>query len=463
VRVAVVGGGVAGLAAAWEAVSAVPGADVTVFEPGPLGGKIRTSPFLGRDIDEGPDAFLTRVPQAVDLCDELGLTAQLVAPAAGSSMLWWDGRLRPLPDGLVLGVPRRLGAVVRSGVLSPRGALRAGLDLVLPRRGEPGDADVSVHDLVASRFGDQVAARLVDPLVGGIHAGRIDQLSAAATVPQLVAASRRSRSLMAGLRSSPGPAAGPVFLTPQGGLGALVDALVAKLGAAGVGIERRQVRSLGAHPCGSGAVLDGEAYDAAVVAVPAGEAAGLLDTAAPEASEGLRSIGYASVVLTTLAWTGSTVGTPPGVNGFLVPRPDGRLMTACSFASAKWPHWAAAGTTVLRVSAGRHLDTRAMDLDDGTLTDRLVEELSAALGRPLPAPAAVRVSRWPAAFPQYTVGHLDRVAAIEAALRRTLPGVALAGAGYRGSGIPACIGSGRAAARLVTRAATPATTHRPAG
>jgi oxygen-dependent protoporphyrinogen oxidase len=127
-------------------------------------------------------------------------------------------------------------------------------------------------------------------------------------------------------------------------------------------------------------------------------------------------------------------------------------MTACSFASAKWPHWADPGTVVLRVSAGRQLDSRAMDLDDGTLADRLVDELDAALGTKLPTPIAVRVSRWPASFPQYTVGHLGRVAAVEAALARDLPGVTLAGAGYRGSGIPACIGSGRAAARAAVTA-----------
>ncbi|HET9690260.1 MAG TPA: protoporphyrinogen oxidase [Acidimicrobiales bacterium] len=451
-RVAVVGGGIAGLAAAWEALAQWPDAQVTIHEPGRLGGKIRTTPFAGHPVDEGPDAFLTRVPDAIALCAQLGLDADLVAPAAGSSMLWWAGRLRPLPDGLVLGVPRRLGPVLRSGLLSWRGAIRAAGDLVLPRTPMPAGGDVSVRALVASRFGVEVADRLVDPLVGGIHAGRTDQLSASATVPQLVAAAGRSRSLLRGLAAAPGSADGPVFLTPAGGMGVLVDTLVGALTARGVSVATDRVRSV--EPAGAGRlVVAGEVVDACVLAVPAGEAAALVAGASPDAAAGLRQVGYAGVVLTTMAFPADAAHLPPGVNGFLVPRSEGRLMTACSFASSKWPHWADPGTALVRASAGRHLDSRALDLDDDRLVDALVDELSAALGRRLPAPSGARVSRWPAAFPQYTVGHLRRLAGIEAALGRDLPAVALAGAGTRGSGIPACIASGRGAAHRLLAAA----------
>jgi oxygen-dependent protoporphyrinogen oxidase len=460
----VVGGGIAGLAAAWELTGQQPDASVTVFEPGPLGGKIATTDFEGRAVDEGADAFLTRVPEAVQLCAELGLSGELVAPAAGSSMVWWGDRLRPLPDGLVLGVPGRLSAIARSGILSPAGALRAGLDLVLPRTvpamtdrpvssaGDPSAGDLSVFDLVAGRFGRQVALRLVDPLVGGIHAGRTDELSAAATVPQLLAAARKSRSLLLGLRAAmPSGPRGPIFLTPRGGVGRLVDVLVGRLRDRGVEFVPSAVRSLvpfvSGGVAGGGVALDGsDRFDGVVVAVPAPAAASLLAAPAPEAAAGLRGIQYASVVLTTLAFPAGSVAVPPGINGFLVPRASGHLMTACSFASAKWPHWAAPGTVLLRVSAGRHHDERAMQMHDGALAEQLVEELGAALGAGLPAPRSVRVSRWPAAFPQYGVGHLGRVAALEASLRSELPSVALAGAAYRGSGIPACIGSGRRAA-----------------
>lgn len=454
-RVAVIGGGIAGLAAAWELVSRQPDTAVTVFDPGPLGGKIRTTDVEGRPVDEGPDAFLTRVPDAVALCAELGLSDELVAPAAGTSMLWWGDRLRPLPEGLVLGVPRRLDAIARSGLLSPLGIVRAGLDLVLPRRPLGPDDDLSVFDLVASRFGAEVATRLVDPLVGGIHAGRTDELSAVATVPQLVAVARRSRSLLLGLRSQAAAApTGPIFLTPRAGAGRLVEVLVDRLAAAGVRFVEAPVATVGSAG-GTGVALDGDArFDAAVIAAPAPVAAGLVAGADPAAAAGLRAIEHASVVLTTMTFPADAVGAPAGVNGFLVPRAAGHLTTACSFGSAKWPHWSAPDRAILRVSAGRHRDDRALHLDDTALVDRLVAELGAALGRPLPSPSTARVSRWPDAFPQYTVGHLARVSAIEAALATTLPAVRLAGSAYRGSGIPACIGSGRRAAAALLAAAT---------
>lgn len=445
-RVAVVGGGIAGLSAAWELSGT---ADVTLLEPGRLGGRIHTEPFEGRNVEAGPDAFIIRVPHALALCDELGVD-DLVHPSAGRTLIWWDGRTRHLPDGLVLGVPKRLGPMIRSGLIGPAGLVRAAGDLVLPRRRLEGD--LSVRDLVARRFGAQVADRLVDPLVGGIHAGRTDQLSASATVPQLVAAAGRSRSLLRGLAAAPGSADGPVFLTPAGGMGVLVDTLVGALTARGVSVATDRVRSV--EPAGAGRlVVAGEVVDACVLAVPAGEAAALVAGASPDAAAGLRQVGYAGVVLTTMAFPADAAHLPPGVNGFLVPRSEGRLMTACSFASSKWPHWADPGTALVRASAGRHLDSRALDLDDDRLVDALVDELSAALGRRLPAPSGARVSRWPAAFPQYTVGHLRRLAGIEAALGRDLPAVALAGAGTRGSGIPACIASGRGAAHRLLAAA----------
>lgn len=451
-RVAVVGGGITGLAAAWELVQRRPDCEVTVYEPGRVGGRVLTTPLEGLPVDEGPDAWLTRVPDATALAAEVGLGSELVSPSAGRSLLWWGDRLRPLPDGLVLGVPRRLGAVARSGILSPAGALRAAMDLVLPRT--PASADTSVHDLIATRFGRQVASRLVDPLVGGIHAGRTEELSAAATVPQLVAAATRSRSLLLGLRAADAAATGPVFTTPVGGVGRLVDALVAGLEKAGVRVRPTAVGSVvpgGGRlhlRIGTGDDVD-DGHDGVVLAVPSSVAAETVAGIDPVAAAGLRSIEHASVVLTSLVYPAGVIEVPAGANGFLVPRSSGRLMTAGSFASSKWPHWARNGSTVLRLSAGRHRDDRAMDIDDAELVGRLLEELGAALGQTLPAPRTVRVSRWPCSFAQYTVGHLGRVAAVEASLAASLPGVALAGASYRGAGIPACIASGRsAAARL---------------
>jgi oxygen-dependent protoporphyrinogen oxidase len=436
-RVAVVGGGIAGLAAAWELRDR---AEVTVFEPGALGGKLRTTEFAGRGVDEGPDAFITRTPEATALCAELGLAGELVAPAAGRTLLWYRGRLLPLPDGLVLGVPKRVGPLARSGLLSPLGLARAGLDLVLPA--SPIGEDLSVGELVSRRFGAQVADRLVEPLVGGIHAARICELSAAAASPQLLAAARRSRSLLLGLRSAPAPptTAGPLFLTPRGGLGRLVEVLAGRLAGAGVHFVTARVDAVGS--AGDRIAVGDAAYDAAVIAVPAPEAARLLGDAAPA---GLAQIELTSVALVTLAYATTDLDVPAGVNGFLVPRCEDRLVTACSFGSSKWPQWAAPDRSVLRVSVGRHGDDRGSRLGDAELGERVTAEIGAAL-HVRAAPAALRVSRWPASMPFYRVGHPSRVAAVAAELRAALPGVALAGASYGGAGIPACIASGRAAA-----------------
>jgi len=438
-RVAIVGGGIGGLAAAWELRGR---AEVTVFEPDRLGGRIKTTMFGGHLIDEGPDAFLTRVPEGLELCRQLGIDGELISPAAGSPLLWLDGRLRPLPEGLVLGVPRRLVGVIRSGILSPLGVARAALELVLPRRSPP--EDLTVWELVAQRFGPQVADRLVDPLVGGIHAGATSQLGAAEVTPQLVAAAQRSRSLLLGLRQSPTAGPGPMFAAPRDGVGRLADALVASLGAAAVRFERSRVERVVAGPGGQVIVApDPDPFDAVVVATPARVASGLLGL---DGTAELARLRTASVAVVTISFAGSVL--PPGSSGFLVPRGEGRLMTACSFASTKWPHWSEPGTSLVRVSAGRDGDRTALELDDDTLTDRLVDELSRALGRAL-SPDEVRVSRWPDSFPQFGVGHRQRMAAVEAAVARQLPTVALAGASYQGSGLPACIASGRKAARQV--------------
>jgi oxygen-dependent protoporphyrinogen oxidase len=438
-RVAVVGGGIAGLAAAWELRGEV---ELTVFEPDRLGGRILTTAFDGRPVDEGPDAFITRAPDALQLCREAGIEADLITPAAGRALLWFGERLLPIPEGLVLGAPRQLGGVLRSRILSPAGVARAACDLVLPRGRPPGT--LTVRELVASRFGAQVADRLVDPLVGGIHAGSTADLGAVEVTPMLVAAAERSRSLLLGLRQGPTPDGSPMFAAPRGGIGQLVDTLVAELKNEGARFIRTRVDRVRAAPRRRVEVSpDPDPFDAAVIATPAGVTSSLLDI---EGVEDLGRVRTASVAVVTMAFDGMVA--PAGYSGFLVPRGEARLMTACSFASNKWPHWADTGQSVLRVSAGRDGDRVALELDDDRLAGRLVDELSEALRTEI-SPVAVRVSRWPDAFPQYPVGHGRRVAAIERAVAAALPTVALAGASYHGSGLPACIASGRRAARAV--------------
>ena len=446
-RVAVVGGGIAGLAAAWELTSGPDPAEVTVLEPGSLGGRVQTEMFLDHPVDTGADAFIARVPDGIQLARELGLGDELVAPAARKALIWVGGRLHPLPEGLVLGAPAHLGPLLASGILSPTGVLRAGLDLVLPATHWPEDPTVAA--VVGQRFGRQVAQRLVDPLVGGIHAGRTEDLSAESTAPQLARAARSHRSLLLGLRAMPTPGEGPLFLAPRGGMGRLVTRLVEALVQRGVSFETVAATAIHGEK-GAGVVVEPlGAFHAVVLATPARIASKLLNNDAPVAAAELRAIRTASVVLTTMAYRRSAIAAPDGISGWLVARGEGRLMTACSFGSTKWPHWSDPDTMVLRVSAGRAGDERALNLDDGALVEQLQREVAMAL-RTTATPFQSRVSRWREAFPQYEVGHRERVARIETALRRTLPGVELAGCSLRGSGVPACVASGRQAARAVT-------------
>jgi oxygen-dependent protoporphyrinogen oxidase len=454
-EVIVVGGGITGLAAAWELSGPAAGlrpARVTVLEAATrLGGKIGSQDLDGQPVDAGPDAFVARVPDGVALCQEIGLGEELIAPATNTALIWTRGRLRRLPDDTVLGVPTRMRALAASKIVSPTGLARACLDLVLPA--DAAADDRSVAALVDARLGREVRQRLVDPLLGGIHAGSTEHLSLAATAPQLDAARCEHRSLLRGLRPSPpepGAAPAPVFLTPRGGLGQLVQVLTRQL--AGRGVELRTAapvekleRAEGRwqlHTPQGPVVADG-----VVLTVPSFVAADLVVPQKPETASELAAVEHASVVLVTLAYPSSAVSLSPGVSGFLVPRVDGRLMTACTWLSAKWPHLGRPGQTLLRVSAGRWGDDRAFGMADDELVGRLRSELQEAMGITA-RPDAVAVARWPRAFPQYQVGHLERVARIHGALVHQ-PGLVVAGASYGGVGIPACIGQGRRAARAV--------------
>ena len=474
-KLAVIGGGIAGLSAAWELAGHIGDrANVTVYEPGHLGGKLLTTELLGRPVDEGPDALLTRVPEGLAMCSELGLGDHLEATRANRALLFSGGKLQPLPAGLVLGAPARLVPVLRSGIISVGGVGRASLDLVLPRSGSTpsgrGGDDVSVFDLVASRLGPEVAERLVEPLLGSIHAGSTRQLSAAATAPQLLAAAQTNRSLITGLRRATksrtsAPTANPLFVAPRLGMQSIADRLVERLRAAGTNFVSLQVANL---RCEHRSVIvepDGERFDGAVLALPAPAAFSLLRPVLDSAATpGLAAMEFVSVAVVTLAFDAAAFDDfgrglyrragSSDISGILVAPGSGLIMTACSFGSNKWPHWAEPGTTILRVSVGRATDQTWAGLADEALVQRLCDELEAVLGQrsaavraTLRAPLACRVSRWPASMPQYSVGHLDRVAAAAGALADHAPMVRLAGASYNGVGVPACIGSGRRAAR----------------
>jgi protoporphyrinogen/coproporphyrinogen III oxidase len=449
-HVAVVGGGITGLAAAHALGRAGPDrVHVTVLEASPrLGGKVRSAQLAGISVDVGPEALLTRLPSAIELCRELGLAHELVAPLASKTFVWTRGRLCELPPGILGGLPDGVGPVLRSGLLSPAGAARAGVDLVLPRRGD--SADESVGALVRRRLGREALERMIDPLLGGIYAGDCDHLSVRATAPQLEALAREHRSLIRGMRAagrSAVPSTGPMFVTLPGGLERIVGRLRDLLRDVDVRCGT-PVRGLLRTADGryrlelaNGPPLHA---DGVIIAVPAFEAGLLLEQASPAAAAQLREIEYASVAVAWLAYPASALPTPLEGTGFLVPRVEGRLLGACTWASAKWPHLAETGHLLLRCSVGRSGQSQARMLDDATLLERVAGELQEAIGvrgRPL----AAHVTRWERALPQYAVGHLERVERIEEAIAR-FPRLALAGAAYRGMGVPQCIAQGRAAA-----------------
>ena len=456
-HVVVIGGGITGLAAAWylrSGATAAPPA-VTVLEAGDrLGGKISTGQLGGVAVEDGPDTFLARVPWAADLCRSVGLGDDLVAPATGKAYIWVGGEMRRIPRHQVLGVPTALWPLRKSGIVSGAGLARASLDLVLPRQTR--GADPSVAEVVGERFGSEVVERLVDPLVGGINAGRASELSAKSTAAPVAAAARRHRSLLLGLRkdrrSAPPPSQDPLFLGVAGGMQRLVDALHSHLRQAGVDVR------LGApagpvEPSGDGrwrVPLDGAEpldADAVVVTVPAFAAAALLKAAASAASEQIAGIRYASVVVATLAYTPPATPSYLDGSGFLVPRTEGRLTTACTWTTSKWPELRRGGHILVRCSAGRAGDDSALDLDDGQLVERFHAEMVEAV-KVAERPVASSVTRWPQSFPQYEVGHERRVTAAHAALREA-PGIFLAGAAYRGLGIAACIHQAEQAAGQV--------------
>jgi len=445
-EVVVVGGGIAGLTALRQ-VQKQPEVNAVLLEASShFGGKIRTTNFLGRPVDEGADAFITRVPWGIELCAELGLDSFLISPATSSAYVLVDGVLRKLPEGLVLGVPTKLLPLLRSRIVGPLAAIRAGLDRFLPDDW-PGD-DESVGGLIRRRMGDQIAERLVDPLIGSINAGDTDHLDAALAAPQLETAARRNRSLITGLKAqakaSPNPQT-PVFLGFENGMGQLVETLVNSVQDADtrtntpVTAITRDTDNLVVRTQQTSIECD-----AVILATPAHQAAQLLATCQP-AADRLSSIEHASVAMVTMGFKRSDVGHSLDGSGMLIPRGEGLLTTAASWGSSKWPHWADEEHVILRVSAGRAGDTRALALDDNELVETLLTEVANILKIEGDL-VEWRVSRWIDAFPQYAPGHDRLVAAIERDLRSAMPGLFLAGAGYKGIGIPACINQGNQSA-----------------
>ncbi len=433
-KIAVVGAGITGLAAGYEAAKA--GAEVMVYEAAErAGGRIATSGLAGQLVDEGADAFLARVPWAVELCQELELAGELVSPTQRAAFVYSRGALRALPQPNVLGVPLDFDALADSGIMSAEGVKRARQEPDLA--GTPLAEDESVGGLVRRRLGDEVADRLVDPLIGGINASSIDDLSVRAAVPQLAEAAARGPSLVQELSrlaaSSATDPDAPVFYTLPDGVGQLTDELADRLG--------HQLRL-------SSPVVDLGELDAdqVIVTLPAAAASALVAPVSAGAAELLDGIDYASVVLVSLAFDAADINHPMAGSGYLVPAVEGRTITACSWASSKWAHVGSPDTVVMRVSAGRYRDNRPILMDDNAVLTAVLSDLAATMGLDA-EPHEVRISRWERSLPQFRPGHLELVAGIERALAQDAPWLQVTGAWARGLGIPACINQGRQAAR----------------
>jgi protoporphyrinogen/coproporphyrinogen III oxidase len=483
-HVVVIGGGIAGLAAA-SFLADVP-VRVTVLEGAPrIGGKLSASDVAGVPMDEGAEALLARRPEGVALVEATGLAADLVPAGVTSSSIYTRGAMRSLPRRQFMGVPADIDELAATGVISAEGVARARAESARPFEA----ADASVTEYIGRRLGVEVVDRLVDPLLGGVYAGRSEDLSFQATLAPLAATAPGHATLTEAvaslLPSAPAPSAAPapalfpatspttsspapapassqednskkpapIFVTLTTGLGALPEA-VAKASGADVRVNA-MVRELQRTATGwrltIGSAADPEYLDAdaVILATPAAPTARLLKGTAGAAAAQLEQIPYASMAIITLAFRAADFPAEHR-SGYLVPAVDGRAVKAATFSTVKWPHLAKAAADsgspvhIVRCSVGRSGDVAVLQRDDLDLAALAAAELADSIGITA-RPVAHRVTRWGGGLPQYNVGHLDRVARIRAAVAAQ-PGLAVAGAAYDGVGIPACIATARSAA-----------------
>jgi protoporphyrinogen/coproporphyrinogen III oxidase len=466
-RVAIVGGGISGLAAAERLAALDNSLAIDLLEAGDrLGGVLQTEQFDGFCLEQGPDSMLSRLPWGVDLCRRIGFKTELVSTNSSPSGVYVvaRGRLERVPAGLAIMAPQRVWPMVTTPILSWRGKLRLAAEWMMPRR--RGEQDESLADFSRRRLGRETLERLVQPLAGGIYMGDPERLSIRATFPQFVEMEQEHGSLIRAARAErakgdgKGAAGGPqysLFVAPRRGMAQLVDALAERLGGCRVRCRQR-VESI--RPEGGGwrvEVVDGhagdrwqESYAGVILALPAIHAGPLLAPVEQELGRLLGEIPYAGCVVVNAAYERGAVAHPLDSFGFVTPHIESRSVLACTFSHLKYPGRAPGDKILFRAFLGGACFPEVMEWPDERVlqaVEQELHELVGASGQPL----FTRIKRWERAMPQYHVGHLERVRRIEELAGR-LPGLELAGNYFRGVGIPQCIHSGGQASERVAAA-----------
>ncbi len=439
-RVAVIGGGIAGLAAAWELHKG--GARVTLLESRPrLGGVIVTKRLRGWLLEGGPDSFLTTKPAAVELVREVGLGEHLIPSRSRRVYVLSQGELHPVPEGVHLTVPTKAWPILKSGLFTWRGKLRMLSERW--RRAAPAQGDESLGSFVRRRFGNEAFEKLAEPLMAGIHLAPGDRLSLKSTFPRFAEMERERGTLIRAMKHA--DPAGPVspFASLRGGVGALVERLVERM----PGVEFRTGAAVRRIERGYRLVLDGGtvAADAVVVAAPAPAAAELLASLDAGLAEALRAIEYVGSATVSLGWPREAVPRELDGTGFVIPRAEAGSIMACTWSSSKFERRAPEGRVLLRC----FVPPEGLAAPDAEIVARARETLKRALGITA-EPELAEVFRWEGANPVYAVGHEERVREIESR-RATIPNLFLTGAGYRGLGLPDCISDGRGTGRAALR------------
>lgn len=462
-KVIVIGGGIAGITAAYYLQKevkekALPIETILIEASDRLGGKIQTYTENGYVIEKGPDSFLARKMSASRLAEEAGLKEQLVNNGTGKSYILVKDKLHSMPGGAIMGIPTKIGPFAMSSMFSPIGKLRAGGDFILPPSNVKGDQ--SLGKFFRRRFGNEVVDHLIEPLLSGIYAGDIDQMSLLATFPQFYEVEQKHRSLILGMKKSTpkpkltktltqaGKKSGGMFLSLKGGLESLVHAIEAKLNDGSVlkGVSVEKVEQNGEHYTLSLSTGEEIKADSIIVCVPHKQTAEIFSQY--PFFEPFYNVPSTSVANVALAFPESAIKQDIDGTGFIISRDSGYSMTAVTWTHKKWPHSAPKGKALLRCYVGRPGDEEIVSRSDEEIVEAVLKDLNKTMNI-VSAPELTVITRWHDSMPQYTVGHKERMRDITAKMGNELPGVFLAGASYEGLGVPDCIDQGEAAVKRV--------------